>query len=151
MDRWKRSFFCAYMAVPRIYTIWLNMKARCLNPKNPAYARYGGRGLGFDPRWTGFKNFANDMADSYKDGLTLERIDNNKGYSKENCRWATHKEQNNNKRNNNFVFFHGLTKTLPQWAEFLGIKSSTIRQRYYVYGWTIERCFTKGGNKLWQL
>lgn len=81
----------------RTYAAWGNMKQRCLNPDAQAWNNYGGRGITVCKRWLAFKNFFTDMGPCPK-GLSLERIKNNKGYSKANCKWATSTEQNRNKR-----------------------------------------------------
>lgn len=79
-----------------IYRIWAGMLSRVRNSKDPDYENYGARGITVDPDWEAFENFYRDMGDR-PEGLTLDRVDNNKGYSKGNCRWATHSEQNRNK------------------------------------------------------
>lgn len=107
------------------------MKQRCSNPKNKQYADYGGRGIGYHPLWESFAVFQGEMQQGYKKGLTIERIDNSKGYSKENCRWATRKEQNNNKRSNIVLTYNGKTLPLALWAEELGVPFNRLRSRHY--------------------
>ena len=88
-----------------VWKAWVRMKDRCeAKPGSPSYENYAGRGIGYDPRWKDFINFLEDMGEAKKP-LSLGRIDNNKGYSKDNCRWETRKQQNNNRR----VFHHSTT------------------------------------------
>jgi hypothetical protein len=82
---------------PRVYTTWLGMLQRCLNPRNPGFHNYGGRGIIVCKRWHKFENFYADMGDP-PDGLTLDRKDNDKGYSPQNCKWSTRLEQVHNRR-----------------------------------------------------
>ena len=126
----------------RIYKVWSGMKSRCKNKNNPAYKNYGGRGITYGIRWEEFAEFYDDMGASYQQGLTLDRVENNGSYCKENCRWATMQEQANNTRRNRMLEWKGKKQTIPQWARELGIKRSTIAQRFYVYGWSIEKSLT---------
>ena len=117
------------------------------------YKDYWWRWIKYDRAWEKFENFENDMYEKYlvhikENGwdTSIDRINNEWGYSKENCKWATAKEQARNRRNSNLVEYKWESKTLPEWAEIMEIKSSTLRQRYYVYKWDIDKCMTYGRN-----
>jgi len=118
--------FCAStkhgMYKTRIYSIWQGMKTRCSNSNAINYHNYGGRGISYPPRWKIFINFYNDIIENYKEGLTLERKDNNLNYSKENCMWVTPKEQNLNMRTNVLLCYKGETQTITEWSQELKIK-----------------------------
>ena len=114
----------------RLYNIWRDMQARCKNPKNIGYHLYGGRGITVCDEWAKFKSFKN-WADSagYAENLTLDRIDPNGPYEPENCRWVTNTEQQRNKRNTVWVEFQGIRRSLPEWAELLGVKRNLLYKR----------------------
>lgn len=99
-----------------IYWLWQNMIRRCTDPKNHAYKDYGGRGISVCDRWRSFDNFFADMGEKPA-GASLDRIDNNLGYSPENCRWATWKTQHRNRRTNKYIEIDGVTRTLAEWCE----------------------------------
>lgn len=125
-----------------IYIIWGKMKGRCNNPSNSLYKDYGGRGITLCDEWHEFMPFYDwAMANGYQDNLQIDRKDNDKGYSPDNCRWVTSKENCNNRRNNLNITYKGETKTLAQWSECLGINEVTLRSRIRC-GWSIEKSFT---------
>ena len=109
------------------------MKIRC--QRNPDYC-----GVSYDPRWEVFENFLEDMGER-PEGTTLDRIDGSKGYSKDNCRWATPKEQARNRRSNLVLKFAGLELPVSDWAELLGWPVGTIQKRLRI-GWTVEKALT---------
>ncbi len=121
----------------RIYSCWCQMKSRCLTKTNKRYFYYGGRGIKICKRWLKFENFYKDMGD-IPIGMSLDRIDNNKGYCKSNCRWATGIQQANNKRNINKYKYKGESKTLREWSDNLNISYVTLRTRVYTHKWPIE-------------
>lgn len=120
------------------YTSWECMKQRCLNVKNKKYKNYGGRGITVCERWMEFKNFIEDMGDRPKFS-SLERIDVNGNYCKENCKWShSQEEQQNNRRDNKYFTYKSKTKKLKEWSRVTGINYSTLRSRIYTYNMTIS-------------
>lgn len=124
----------------RIYSIYHCMKKRCYNKKNQDYPNYGGRGIKVCDEWLrDFQNFREwAMKSGYAENLTIDRIDNDKGYSPENCRWVTNAEQQNNRKNNHFLTYDGKTQSMAQWARELGINYSTLRTHINKYHQSIE-------------
>lgn len=125
----------------KAYRCWYNMKNRCTNKKSRDYKDYGGRGITVCSKWLNFEGFYDDIGFIGK-GLTLDRIDNNKGYYKENCRLVSRKEQGRNRRSNNIVTFNGESLTLTEWSERTGIGFYTIRMRIHRSHWSIEKALT---------
>lgn len=125
------------------YRSWGAMLQRCSNPKYPWYHRYGGRGVHVCAEWHAFEKFYQDMGPRPGSEYSLERIDNDKGYEPSNCKWATKKEQSDNRYNTHRFTFNGQTKTLAEWAETLGIKRETLYTRLITRGWSIEKALTK--------
>ncbi len=123
------------------YRAWCHMKGRCLNKTDAAYSSYGGRGIRVCERWMEYKNFLADMG-VRPEGLSLDRVDNDRDYELANCRWITHKEQQRNKRNSRWIEFNGQRKTLGEWAEIYGIVRQVISTRLRC-GWSLEDSFTK--------
>ena len=115
----------------QVYNSWVNMKQRCNNLNAVNYENYGGRGITYDPSWERFETFYADMGECPID-KTLDRKDNNKGYNKENCRWATQSEQQRNKRNfkNNKTGIKGVHKSIRNVFVALGYKDGV---RYHLY------------------
>jgi len=130
------------MSNTKIYNTWAGMLKRCRNKKHPAYKYYGARGIAVCDRWLKIENFYKDMGDPPK-GLTLERIDNDREYSPDNCKWATYKEQANNKSSNVIIKYKDQKFTISQWAKELGIDYATLRCRLRLYDWPIERALTE--------
>lgn len=125
----------------RLYRIWSNMKSRCYSQTDRNFKRYGARGIEICQEWrTDFLKFREwAIANGYQDGLSIDRIDNNKGYSPDNCRWADRTTQSNNRRTNVFITYHGETHTIAEWAMITGVKSATLASRK-AHGWSDEEC-----------
>jgi hypothetical protein len=111
------------------YRRWSDMRYRCSNPNFAVYKNYGGRGITVCDRWQTFANFYADMFPSYVKGMQLDRIDNSKGYSPENCRWATSKQNNRNRQSNVWIETPDGPMVLAEAAEKYGIRSDTLRRR----------------------
>ena len=110
------------------YNSWSGMVSRCTDPNNHSFKNYGARGITVCDRWRDFRNFLDDMGEA-QPGMTIERIDNNHGYSKENCRWATRWEQSRNTRRNRMFEIDGVSLCLQDWADKYGIRRRTLETR----------------------
>lgn len=121
------------------YATWRQMKARCHRESDPSYEWWGGRGIQVCDRWLhSFENFIADMGPKPSPELTIERRDNEQGYTPENCYWGTRLEQGRNKRNNVRVTIGDETLCISEWAERSGIQASTLQRRYHA-GWPTEK------------
>lgn len=148
------------MVNTRLNIIYHNMKERCCNPKRKSYKDYGGRGVTvceewLNPQkvnvgnnaynctagWVSFKKWA--LENGYSENLTLDRIDNSKGYSPENCRWVSYEVQCNNTRRNRYITYMGKTKTLSQWCKELGLPYNKVNDRLNESHWSVEKAFSK--------
>jgi hypothetical protein len=116
---------------------------RCENQNVSHYFRYGGRGIAICKEWrNSFEAFGNwALSNGYRDDLSIDRIDVNGNYCPENCRWATPKEQSNNKRNNHLIEYNGETKTMKQWCDQFGVSFDLVKQRINKLGWSPEMAF----------
>lgn len=124
------------------FKTWCGIKDRCTNPKANGYHLYGGAGIKVCARWlNSYENFLADMGRKPSPRHSIDRIDGTKGYSPDNCRWATWEDQANNRSNNNRLVFNGITLTVSQWARKTGILKSTLRERLN-RGWSIPDALT---------
>lgn len=115
------------------YSAWMSMKKRCLNPQHHYFKHYGGRGITICESWIkSFIRFFNDMGERPSPNHSLDRIDNNNGYCKDNCRWATKKQQGRNKRSNRMLTIEQETRTLSEWSEISGLGWNTIFYRAFI-------------------
>jgi len=128
----------------RLYNIWRNMKARCNNSKNPDYKNYGKRGIKVCDEWINFENFYNwAINNGYKEKLSIDRVDVNKNYQPNNCRWISLKKQSYNKRNSFFINIKGEEKCLAEWCEIYNVKYSTVYRRITRNKMSIEDAILK--------
>lgn len=132
-----------------LYKKWMAMKRRCLNPKDISYKNYGGRGIAICEKWLSFEGFNEDMSSSFTPGMSLERIDNNGNYEKNNCKWIPLDEQAKNKRSVVLYEHGGKRMSVGEWEKVLGVKRGTIRARVR-NGWPISEAIRTpihSGNK----
>jgi hypothetical protein len=123
-----------------LYSRWLMMWQRCTNPNQARFKDYGAKGITVCERWKNFAYFLEDMGDPPL-GSSIERIDNSKGYSPENCIWANQKVQMRNTCRTRFIEFNGKKQCITDWAIELGITESSLRER--LAKWTIEKSLTQ--------
>lgn len=125
------------------FKIWADIIKRCSNRNYKDFKYYGGKGITVCKRWLrGVEYFLEDMGPRPSKKHSIDRIDNNKGYSKANCRWATIKEQARNRTNNRIINYAGQRRTLAEWAEVLNIAYSTLNSRLNRGGYSVEQAFT---------
>lgn len=138
------------MTGTKLHRTWMSMRARCRNRKFKQYKDYGARGIAVCDEWNGEHGFVAFMEwaldNGYSDELTIDRIDNDKGYSPENCRWVTMAEQALNKRSNHYITFEGKTQTLKEWADEKNMKYGTLSNRFKK-GWSVEDALTRPVDK----
>lgn len=132
-----------------LYNTWQHMRQRCHDPKSPSYQWYGAKGITVCDRWMSFECFLEDMEESFfehvqeygKSNTSLDRKENDKGYSPDNCRWATWTEQSNNTSNNINLTFNGKTQSVAKWSRELNINYQTLIMRV-TRGWDVARVLT---------
>lgn len=133
----------------RLHTIWKHMKERCNNVNNSRFSCYGGRGITYCPEWEDFLSFYNwAVTNGYRDDLTIDRIDVNGNYCPENCRWATVKEQNENKTTRKELTANGETHSFSEWGRILNVNYKILWARHKA-GWPDDKvintpCRTQG-------
>lgn len=129
------------------YNIWRGMMDRCYNQKNANYFRYGGRGIVMSNEWReNFEAFYKDMGPRPGPEYSIERIENDKGYYKGNCKWATKKEQANNRGNSKQYIYRGKSQNLEDWCKELGLNFNTIYSRISK-GWSFKHAITISVNE----
>lgn len=131
------------MTGSRIHQTWSAMRNRCENKNNREYHRYGGRGISVCRKWSKFENFYSDMGEPPPGNYSIDRINVNGNYEPRNCRWATPRQQANNRTNNDKITFDGKTKTLMEWSRAIGISQDTLWVRIYRLKWPINKALTK--------
>jgi hypothetical protein len=125
------------------YRVWSHLKGRCYNPNDDKYPRYGARGIGVCGRWVGsFANFYADMGPRPSPTYQIERVDNDGDYSPENCRWATIREQQNNRSGNVRITYQGETHTIAEWTRAMGWPPYALYNRLR-RGWPVGRALTQ--------
>ena len=122
-----------------MYNVWKSMKGRCFNHKNKGYDNYGGRGISVCEEWNDYSNFHEDMASTYESGLTLDRIDNNGDYCKDNCRWVPLRTQMRNQRRTIRVEWDGNSVSLRDLCEQKNLNFHMVKNRIFRLGWDVKR------------
>lgn len=130
------------MSKTKIYRVWAGIISRTSYKGDTNYQRYGGRGIKVCDRWRKYLNFFEDMGREYREGLQIERVNNDGNYEPSNCKWATRHDQSRNKRVTHFITFNKKTQSMRDWSEELKINYDTLRCRINDYGWAIEKAFT---------
>jgi len=140
------------MSKSKEYLAWRNLRSRCSNPKDKSFCDYGGRGISVCEEWDrDFQAFYNDMGPAPSCNHSIERVDVNGPYSKDNCVWATAIDQARNKRNSRAIHAFGETRHINEWAELFGIPVDRIRARIDKLGWGAEKALKLEKYESWGL
>ena len=139
-----KEYYLMHKEGNRLKSIWCQMIRRCYDPKSISFKYYGQKGIAVCPEWrrdfTEFKKWSIDHG--YANELTIDRIDSNKDYFPDNCRWVTRKIQQNNTSYNHRITYNGVTRTMKEWTEITGISYYALNNRIR-RGWSIERMLTE--------
>uniref|UniRef100_A0AB39ACE1 HNH endonuclease n=1 Tax=Klebsiella phage phiYH65 TaxID=3237693 RepID=A0AB39ACE1_9CAUD len=128
----------------KLYNVWKAMRQRCNNPTCKDYPHYGGRGIQICEEWDDFENFYLwAVRNGYKEGLTIERKDVNKGYNSENCTWMVNEKQSRNRTDTVKYEYQGKMCDIRELSEISGIPYLTLKGRLFYYGWSVERAMTE--------
>lgn len=140
----------------RLYRVWANVIQRCENPNNKRYKDYGERGISICEEWRhnywAFEKWAYDHGydeNAKSHQCTLDRIDNEKGYSPDNCRFVNNYKQSNNRRNNRFVTIDNVTHSIQEWSRIMKIPDYVIRDRIFKLNWLPEKAVTTPRRSTW--
>lgn len=131
------------MSKDRLYSVWASMIERCTAPRSKAYPNYGGRGITVCDRWRDYQTFKQDVGERPSPKHSLDRINNDLGYSPENVRWAVPAIQSRNTRRTKLITYKGRTQCLQDWSRELGIGRWTLNDRLYTKGMSVSDAFTK--------
>jgi len=140
--RKKRIYIKSWRKGKSEYSIWRGIRKRCFNKNCKAYPDYGGRGITISPEWSDFLVFYKDMGPKPSETHTIERIDNDGNYCKENCRWVTQAEQMANTRKTHFITYNGETRHLSAWARKIGLSEDCLERRLNKLKWTVDKSLT---------
>ena len=145
------AFWASSFNNGKLRYVYYDMIRRCYKKEDRGYPRYGARGITVCDEWKkdckAFYRWAKE--NGYDKGLQIDRIDNDKGYYPENCRWVTPKENMMNRSNTRRITFNGQTNTLEEWSDITGISYQVLSDRIYRYGWAIERALTTDTKHDW--
>lgn len=143
-EKAKETFATHHGSYDKLYRVRLQIIDRCYNTKNKRYKDYGGRGIKVCEEWLNnyeaFKEWA--INTGYKEGLSIDRKNNDGNYCPENCRWVTSKIQSNNIRSNHYVEYNGKRQTVAEWADELGINYDTLFGRLFTKKWDVEKALS---------
>lgn len=138
-QRYGNHFVHGFSHKEKLYGVWKCMRQRCSDPNVSRASSYVNKGIRVCSEWENYATFREwAMSSGYKEGLSIDRIDNDGDYCPENCRWATAREQANNRSRTIRLTWCGETKTLSEWAEIVAIPYDTLKRRLY-YGWPVDK------------